>query len=1585
MANKTKTHKDAPSSSGTARSAPQGVYEFVMPAGEDDAQAPARQRGGAPARGAGASAPVLPEGLSRGQVAHALRFRSLAPSRDRAGGGAAARARAVAGRDVVVLHLEQGLDLWLHPAHAAALLQGGSLPGPASPSATPSRGGAAAPASVQVPPTLRWPGAPRQRDGLLAKVKQVALEGLDVITGAVVDIAVDAAAETVAETAGQWLDSRIQPGVYALSADALRPLGQGQGQSQGQASGDAKAHKPLSLLPQADATDAPLLVFVHGTFSSTARAFDDLWSQHRLAVIERLFKHYGGRVYGFEHPTLTVSPVANALALAQTLPEGAVLHLLTHSRGGLVAEVLATVAADPAAALNRLGLLHPRDHDALKALATCVVQKNIRVDKIVRVACPAKGTTLASGRLDAYLSVFSWCLRLAGLPAVPGLVDFTAAVAQHALDESNLPGLEAMTPGSPLVTWLSQGVATDRLRVIAGDIEGSAADEAFSFKAWVKRLLSDAYYWEDNDLVVQTQSMYGGAQRQQPALFFLHQGPDVSHLRYFSNKKTAEMLARALVEDRPAGFLTMSDEQRRGEDDMARRKSGLRSGVRGERGAPSEQALRAAGSDAPQRRPVPTLNLHVRNGNLMFTNLPLMVGHYRSFEFAGTERVVNELLGRSMEQALRLGVYPERPGSYQFFRNNQPTAHRRQLPKPPAAIVIGLGDESQLKGKDLSFSVRQAILAWAQRHCEEHRAEGRPGAPCPNFQLAAALIGSGGTGSTPGQSAQLIAQGAHEANLQLALLDDWPMLSELTFMELYLDRATEALRALKDTTQARALQWNVAPVVAQAAGALRRPADIGYRGDAYDLLSVSVPHREGQAPDDDTATLEYTLDTRRARTEMRAQSTQAALVRKMVEKASNIDNDDPQLPKTLYQLLIPRELDGYFSGATSIRMELDPGAADLPWELLDQGEAVAAAAAAAAGDGAAAALREEHRPWAIRTRLIRKLRLDNFREQVRDAGSQSGILVIGEPQTPPPQDNPPFYGYDPLPDASREAEFVYEALKDAAPVVDLLRADDRQPEGPDAKAVINKLLERDWKVVHITGHGEPPLERDNKPVLPRGVVLSDGHLGPDEIRSMRVVPQLVFVNCCHLARGGSKRLSHYNRAQFARTVAQELMGAGVRCVVAAGWAVNDRSALVFARSFYQALTEGETFIAAVHRARIATYEDNPGNNTWAAYQCYGDPDWTLTSVAVQRGEPSAEDAQKARERKHAHIVSPLGLTLACEALSLEATYTLDGGSQAAKDRRLREKNLLEDLRYLQAGIAERHGWDRMGAVAEALAVAYVALGAVDDAVRCYEAAVNAADGSATQKAREQLANLYSRSVEEAFNAQAERIDSARHNKSALKLKTPELSPMQVERLAVAKKIIERLLDDRTTPERYSLDAAHHKRLALIAQSRGDDAATLQRELQAMHARYQQARNLAQDSGANNLFYPLLNCLVAEVALTASQPAAHPLDPKVLESLQADLAVKNEGDTGTPDFWSVVTAIELAMYEAVAQRALAHKTELKDLFADLNSRAHDARQWRSVYDTARLVLRAYQQAPSRDAAEKQAALVLLKQLQGFTLA
>jgi hypothetical protein len=78
-------------------------------------------------------------------------------------------------------------------------------------------------------------------------------------------------------------------------------------------------------------------------------------------------------------------------------------------------------------------------------------------------------------------------------------------------------------------------------------------------------------------------------------------------------------------------------------------------------------------------------------------------------------------------------------------------------------------------------------------------------------------------------------------------------------------------------------------------------------------------------------------------------------------------------------------------------------------------------------------------------------------------------------------------------------------------VTSLISADPSLP-GANARTVVNALFEKPWRIVHIAGHGIP-----GELGKPGGVVLSNGtFLGPDEFGNLRTVPELVFVNCCHL-------------------------------------------------------------------------------------------------------------------------------------------------------------------------------------------------------------------------------------------------------------------------------------------------------------------------------------------------------------------------------------------------------------------------------------------------------------------------------------
>lgn len=321
-------------------------------------------------------------------------------------------------------------------------------------------------------------------------------------------------------------------------------------------------HWELSPVEAVPPGPGPVLLFIHGTASSTKGSFHGLWQE---AYRQRIAELYGERVYGLEHRSLTESPVVNALDLARRLPKGAVLHLVSHSRGGLVGELLARanrVEADPFTEEEIQKLLDHAERTGRKGYQAIAGQlrelnrelrdRAVRIERFVRVACPARGTTLASGRLDRWASVML-NLFAKGLEAAPviepaarafGLLqNFLLAVVKERADARILPGLEAMMPDSPLVELLNPPEVRleGSLHVLAGDYQGE------SLLSWLSDCLSEAFYGGRTDLVVNTPSMAGGAERVEGLYQKSLSGPEVHHLSYFRRDESVLPLLGALA------------------------------------------------------------------------------------------------------------------------------------------------------------------------------------------------------------------------------------------------------------------------------------------------------------------------------------------------------------------------------------------------------------------------------------------------------------------------------------------------------------------------------------------------------------------------------------------------------------------------------------------------------------------------------------------------------------------------------------------------------------------------------------------------------------------------------------------------------------------------------------------------------------------------------------------------------------------------------------------------------------------------------------------------------------------------------
>lgn len=324
----------------------------------------------------------------------------------------------------------------------------------------------------------------------------------------------------------------------------------------GKIRGLLRLDKNFNLLQEKITDDGTYLLFIHGTGSSTDGSFGELKKKGDTKLWDYLHQHYEGKVLAFQHETLTLSPFENVLKLVQQLPQKATLHIISHSRGGLVGDILNRYcnigaeqkgfSADERNYLNKNG----RDADlrVIEKIDKAILAKNITVEKFVRVACPASGTTLASKRLDYLFNIILSLVASAigtAAPAVLALKELIAGILETKDDTTTLPGIEAMNPSSPLLQMLNNpepaGNINSPLYIIAGN-----AKVSLQWKALVV-IASKLFYLDKNDFVVDTRSMYNGARRSDGIVqYFLDEGGEVSHFNYFLNLKTKNAILLAL-------------------------------------------------------------------------------------------------------------------------------------------------------------------------------------------------------------------------------------------------------------------------------------------------------------------------------------------------------------------------------------------------------------------------------------------------------------------------------------------------------------------------------------------------------------------------------------------------------------------------------------------------------------------------------------------------------------------------------------------------------------------------------------------------------------------------------------------------------------------------------------------------------------------------------------------------------------------------------------------------------------------------------------------------------------------------------
>ena len=839
------------------------------------------------------------------------------------------------------------------------------------------------------------------------------------------------------------------------------------------------------------------------------------------------------------------------------------------------------------------------------------------------------------------------------------------------------------------------------------------------------------------------------------------------------------------------------------------------------------------------------ITVRMVHDNLTNARFPVLVSHYRHDVIVAAEEYLDQRLDHRLSELLRMELYPGHINTGVVVLNEVAVG---DLSIHPGAIVAGLGNVGELTPGSLTSTLSHALTLYGAdcvgRARRRQQREGFVPGSTISAPVTAILIGSGEGGLSLADSVRAVLRAVLQANQRLrGGIDRQPadrnhalvaQIDHVEIYELYEDRAIEGLHALLGLSQAPEFNaYHVAELLMKGAEGRRR---VRFEQASGWWQRVRVEGNEEGG-------LKFEAVTQTARAPARLRPTQRGLLDGFVQQALETTANDPKLGQTLFELLVPNDFKPYAPERRKLALMLNPEAAAIPWELIRDG------------------FDRSAEPMAVSGGMVRQLLLGEERGQVLRAPSNTA-LVVGNPIVSDDR-------FPSLAGAAAEAALVAGLLDDDGYQVQLLLEEAASP-----MAVLSAIHDRPWRILHLAAHGVFQFESQNSREPVSGLVLDNGlFFTAAEADQLRHVPELVFINCCHLGQTRGDAAPHVAFHRLAANLATQFIKIGARAVVAAGWAVDDAAAKTFAASFYRLMIGGELYGDAVLQARRDTYMRHGETNTWGAYQCYGDPSFSLSAGR--------------RETRDESFVSESELSLWLERQTASARQK--GGA---------DRELLEQLETREARTPE--AWWGSADVCALAAQAFLELGQFEKAIGYYQRMLKAEKANAPMLAVEQLASCRSRWA------------------GVLLHQTPPDTAAAQQLLQQAEDALDSLIALGPTSERYSLLGSVFKRRALMSIK----AAARRQALRGMSRAYKQAYDVSRENQAGDA-YPLSNQIAADVVLSW-----HARPPNDVAAALEDLRRLAGSLAGTrTDTFSLTAQADCLLLDALSRRKLDEPTRV----------------------------------------------------------
>ena len=743
------------------------------------------------------------------------------------------------------------------------------------------------------------------------------------------------------------------------------------------------------------------------------------------------------------------------------------------------------------------------------------------------------------------------------------------------------------------------------------------------------------------------------------------------------------------------------------------------------------------------------VKVSVSNGDLYYSAYPVLVGHFLTDGITSAEAIIDRYCDNTLREWHRLNLYPGDIGTGEVFINTGKDFR--------GAVVIGLGAPGRLSGFQLARSVEQGAIKYLLE-LKKTRAGDAGKAEARDTGISVLLIGCGYGGLSIESSVRSILQGVQNANNKIGSLNQEGLRSieHIEFVELYEDRSLQCLLVLnKIAGEEDGLDIRMADRQMKKLLGSRTRIPMDNASDWWSRISIALQREKNEETGAVDTALRFSSSTGSAREEQRDLQSNPVIVNRLIEDMSVKNRWSADLAKTVFELMIPNDFKDDIKKQPNTMWVLDTAAAAYPWELLQDSMTNA-------------------RPICCTSGMIRQLQTDKYRLKI-NAASGNKVLVVGDPEL----------------NGSRLAPQLPGALEEAKRVAELLG--EHGYEMPNncmrkqASQIVQAVFKDEYRIMHLAGHGifnEKDPDRS-------GMLIGDGiFLSTREICQMSKVPDLVFVNCCYLGKvSGQAEETMSNRYKLAANIGTQLIMNGVKVVIAAGWAVDDANALLFAKRFYTEMLRGEEFGKAIQTARAEAFKASNGkDNTWGAYQCYGDPFFKLTNI------PRPAQA-KTYQRQYKFLIAQ------------EAEVELSNLISKADTKSYSVAALEKDLEQIIAAV-DKAGI-RNSSILEKEATAYAELNNYEKAIAKFEDLLDEEKATFTVRALERYCNIRAKLCVKNWKA-------GKNRKAQL--------------VAIGKVIddINRLNAMSPTAERYSLLGSAYKRKALILTVKKDKLSSISR-------------------------------------------------------------------------------------------------------------------------------------------------------------